>query len=86
MLSSNLLILRDRDVSCPPCSSFNETNKIGRINQINHFVNKKDLPPPFFRCQRYTGEKLKDIGAYFGVGESGVSQACKRVKDKISEE
>jgi len=28
------------------------------------------------------GEKLKDIGTYFGIGESGVSQACRRVKDK----
>ena len=36
-----------------------------------------------FLCQRYTDEKLKDIGAYFGIGESGVSQACRRVKDKI---
>jgi chromosomal replication initiation ATPase DnaA len=36
-----------------------------------------------FLCQRYTGEKLKDIGTYFGIGESGVSQACRRVKDKI---
>ena len=39
-----------------------------------------------FLCQRYTGEKLKDIGIYFGIGESGMSQACRRVKDKISEE
>ena len=29
------------------------------------------------------GNERKDIGAYFGVGESGVSQACRRVKDKI---
>ena len=36
-----------------------------------------------FLCQRYTDEKLKDIGACFGIGESGVSQACRRVKDKI---
>ena len=36
-----------------------------------------------FLCQRYTGEKLKDIGTYFGIGESGVSQACRRVKEKI---
>jgi ATPase involved in DNA replication initiation len=36
-----------------------------------------------FLCQRYTDEKLKDIGGFFGVGESGVSQACRRVKDKI---
>jgi len=36
-----------------------------------------------FLCQRYAGEKLKDIGTYFGIGEPGVSQACRRVKDKI---
>jgi len=36
-----------------------------------------------FLCQRHTGEKLKDIGKYFGIGESGVSQACRRVKEKI---
>jgi REP element-mobilizing transposase RayT len=36
-----------------------------------------------FLCQRYTGEKLKDIGTHFGIGESGVSQASRRVNDKI---
>ena len=28
-------------------------------------------------------EKLKDIGKHFGIGESGVSQACRRVSHKI---
>ncbi len=36
-----------------------------------------------FLSQRYTGEKLKDIGTYFGIGESGVPQASRRVNDKI---
>ena len=36
-----------------------------------------------FFCQRYTGEKLKDIGTHFGIGESGVSQASRRVNNKI---
>jgi len=36
-----------------------------------------------FLSHRYTGENLKDIGAHFGIGESGVSQASRRVKDKI---
>ncbi|MDY6857630.1 MAG: hypothetical protein SWO11_23600 [Thermodesulfobacteriota bacterium] len=39
-----------------------------------------------FLCHRYTGERLKDIGAYFGIGESRVSQACRRVKDKIAKD
>lgn len=32
-----------------------------------------------FLCQEYTGEKLKHIGIHFGIGESGVSQASRRV-------
>jgi REP element-mobilizing transposase RayT len=36
-----------------------------------------------YLCKRYTGEKLKDIGQYFGIGESGVSQASRRVSQKI---
>ena len=36
-----------------------------------------------FLCQRHTGERLKDIGACFGVGESAVSQASRRLKNKM---
>ena len=32
-----------------------------------------------YLCQKYTGEKLKDIGIHFGISESGVSQAGRRV-------
>jgi hypothetical protein len=32
-----------------------------------------------YLSQRHTGEKLKDIGACFGVDESGVYQANRRV-------
>jgi hypothetical protein len=39
-----------------------------------------------FLCQRYTGEKLKDIGIYFGIGESGVSQASRRIQEKIKKD
>lgn len=37
-------------------------------------------------CQKYTGTKLKDIGSHFGIGESGVSQATRRVKHKIKKD
>ena len=36
-----------------------------------------------YLIQRLTDEKLKDIGEHFGIGESGVSQACRRVKVKM---
>jgi len=39
-----------------------------------------------FLSQRYTGEKLKDIGTHFGIGEFGVSQVSRRVTDKIKKD
>ncbi len=36
-----------------------------------------------YLCQRYSGKKLKEIGLHFGIGESGVLQACRRVAQKI---
>jgi hypothetical protein len=39
-----------------------------------------------YLCQRNTGKKLKDIGLHFGIGESGVSQACKRVAHRIEKD
>ncbi|MFH2218664.1 MAG: transposase [Pseudomonadota bacterium] len=39
-----------------------------------------------FLSQRYTGEKLKDIGTHFGIGESGVAQVNRRVTDRISKD
>jgi hypothetical protein len=37
---------------------------------------------PYHLSLIYKGS-LKDIGTYFGIGESGVFQAFRRVKDKI---
>lgn len=34
-------------------------------------------------CHRYSGLKLREIGKYFGVSESGVSQASSRLSDKL---
>ena len=39
-----------------------------------------------YLCRRYTGEKLKDIGKHFGIGESGVSRAYRRILQKIPED
>jgi len=34
-------------------------------------------------CHRYTGAKLRDIGAHFGIGESAVSQNSRRFADRL---
>jgi len=39
-----------------------------------------------YLCHRYTDERLKTIGRYFGIGESGVSQASRRVDKRIEED
>jgi len=36
-----------------------------------------------FKSQRGSGRKLKEIGIYFNIGESGVSQTTRRVSDKL---
>ena len=36
-----------------------------------------------YLCRKHTGEKLKAIGANFGISESAVSHACKRATDRI---
>jgi len=39
-----------------------------------------------YLCQRNTGKKLKEIGLHFGLGEPGVSQACRRAAQKIEKD
>ena len=39
-----------------------------------------------YLCQRYSGKKLTEIGLHFGIGESGVSQACRRVAQKMEKD
>ena len=39
-----------------------------------------------YLCQKYTGDKLKDIGTSFGIGESGVSQASRRMAQRIDKD
>ena len=39
-----------------------------------------------YLCQKYTGETLKDISIHFCIGESGVSQANRRVTQKIEKD
>ena len=36
-----------------------------------------------YLCRRHTSARLKDIGKHFGIGESGVSQAYRRILEKI---
>ena len=39
-----------------------------------------------YLCQKKTGKKLKEIGAHFNIGESGVSQSSRRIRQKIKKD
>jgi len=39
-----------------------------------------------YLCHRYSGRKLKEIGTYFDIGESGVSHTTRRVSDKLEKD
>jgi len=39
-----------------------------------------------YLCHRYSGRKLKKIGTYFDIGESGVSQTTRRMSDKLKKD
>ncbi len=39
-----------------------------------------------FLCHKHTGEKLRTIGEQFGIGDSAVSQVCKRVRSRIDQD
>ena len=39
-----------------------------------------------YLCHRYTGKALKEIGQRFDIGDSGVSQASRRIAMRISQD
>jgi hypothetical protein len=56
--------------------------------QISNKGSKVETPDEYIwsNYQFYTGKKLKEIGLQFGIGESGVSQSCRRVAQKIEKD
>jgi len=45
-----------------------------------HYLKRLSL----YFCHRYSGKKMKEIGVYFDIGESGVSQSSRWISLKIS--
>ncbi len=36
-----------------------------------------------YLCRRYSGAKLKEIGALYGISESGANRACDRFENMM---
>ena len=40
----------------------------------------------FYLCHRYTSLKLKEIGQWYGIGESGVTQSSRKIQARIDKD
>jgi len=49
-----------------------------------HVTSRGNERKAIFKSQRGSGRKLKEIGTYFDIGGSGVSQTTRRVSDKMN--
>jgi chromosomal replication initiation ATPase DnaA len=39
-----------------------------------------------YLCRKHTGERLRTLGAQFGIGDAAVAQACKRFRLKLEKD
>jgi chromosomal replication initiation ATPase DnaA len=59
------------------------------FDEVEHVFSKQKAlarSVKMYLCPRYTGQRLKDIDRHFDIGESGVSQASRRVIQKKKED
>ena len=63
---------------------------INKINKLVDIVYRKDTPlsrsVKIYLCKKYSGKRLKKIGAIFSIGESGACQASRRFEEKIQQD
>jgi putative transposase len=89
-IKDNFLSAKKPDKELPALKELVKKNSIQDIFEEVALVFTKDKVMArnvkMYLCQRYTGKKLKEIGLHFGIGESGVSQACRRVAQKIEKD
>jgi len=86
-IRDNFLADKPLDKNLP---ALRELLKRPSIPAIIDSVKTAFIGPPRLRrsvtiylCQQHTGLKLEDIGKQFGIGESGVSQASRRIAEKM---
>jgi len=51
-----------------------------------HVTSRGNERKAIFKSPRGSGRKHKEIGTYFNIGESGVSQTTRRVSDKLKKD
>lgn len=78
---------REPDKNLPALKQITRKPTIEKISREVAAVFKDDAlvsrTVKLYLCQRYTGLQLRVIGEYFGIGESGVCQASRRLDLKM---
>ena len=86
-IKENYLLDKEPDNNLPALKELSDRVSMRDIfHEVEFEVNKEELLKrdiKLYLCRRYTRERLKDIGKRFGIGESGVSKAYRRVSEKI---
>ena len=89
-IKDNFLSAKKPDKELPALKELVKKASIQDISEEVELVFAKDKVlsrnVKMYLSQRYTGKKLKQIGLHFGIGESGVSQCCKRVTLKVEKD
>jgi hypothetical protein len=78
---------KKQDKEIPALKELADRPSIEQINALVDKVSWKDAGLSrgikLYLCRQHSGARLKEIGAFFGIGESGVSQASRRIEEKI---
>ena len=81
---------KKQDRNLPALRSFANRPDIEQISETVDSVirlnNKLARQIKLHFCHKYSGKKLKEIGACFGIGESGVSQTSCRISEKLKKD
>ncbi len=76
------------DKEIPALKELADRPSIEQVSDLVDTVSWKDAGLSrgikIYLCRQYSGARLKEIGAVFGIGESGVSQASRRIEEKMN--
>ena len=89
-IKSRFLGDKQEDRELPTLKALSERPEFNDIEKVVDSFFKSDeklaRQIKLYICHRFSGKKLRDIGKKFGISESGVTQASRRIKIKAERE
>jgi hypothetical protein len=86
-ITEKYLKRKSNDRNLPALREIKKAGSIESIyNNVKHFLNDNESivrKAAIFLCHQHNGTPLKEIGAHFGIGESGVSLASHRFSQTL---